>query len=126
MSKSKIEHYRDLTVWQRTKTFAVGIYRITDVFPECEQYGLTGQIRETALSIQACIAAGHISGSRKVVSRHMDGALEAAAKLDTQLEIALELDYLRPDVHTVLIAELKEIMTMLRGLLKAALALNQN
>jgi four helix bundle protein len=114
-----IKSYRDLTVWQRAKAFAVEIYRITEAFPRREQYSLTDQIRRSAVSIPSNVAEGHIKRSDKVFANHLDIALGSAAELDTQLEIALNVGYLRPEVYASLSAELQEVMKMLRGLLKA-------
>jgi four helix bundle protein len=118
MDQSKIKSYRDLTVWQRAKAFAVEIYRATESFPHREQYSLTDQIRRAAVSIPSNVAEGHIKRSDKVFANHLDIALGSAAELDTQLEIALEVSYLKPETYKSLVAELQEIMKMLRGLLK--------
>lgn len=118
MQTKTIKSYRDLAVWQRAKTFAVEIYRTTNGFPRREQYSLTNQIRRSAVSIPSNVAEGHIKRSDKVFANHLDIALGSAAELDTQLEIALNVGYLRPEVYTSLSAELQEIMKMLRGLLK--------
>jgi four helix bundle protein len=119
MSQSKIRSYRDLTVWQRSKAFAVEIYRVTRSFPREEQYSLTDQIRRAAVSVPSNIAEGHIRQSDKVFANHLDVALGSSAELDTQLEIALDVGYLKPEIYKTLVAELQEIMKMLRGLLKA-------
>lgn len=118
MDQSKIKSYRDLMVWQRAKAFAVEIYRVTETFPRREWYSLTDQIRRAAVSIPSNIAEGHIKRSDKVFANHLDIALGSAAELDTQLEIALEVSYLKPETYKSLVAELQEIMKMLRGLLK--------
>jgi four helix bundle protein len=119
MSQSKIKSYRDLTVWQRSKAFAVEIYRVTKSFPREERYSLTDQIRRAAVSVPSNIAEGHIRQSDKVFANHLDVALGSSAELDTQLEIALDVGYLKPEIYKTLVAELQEIMKMLRGLLKA-------
>lgn len=117
MSSVKVRSYRDLTVWQRAKAFAVQIYRATESFPRREQYSLTDQIRRAAVSIPSNIAEGHIKRSDRVFANHLDIALGSAAELDTQLEIALEVGYLQPEVYHALQAELQEIIKMLFGLL---------
>lgn len=117
MSGVKVRSYRDLQVWQRAKAFAVEIYRVTETFPRREQYGLTDQIRRAAVSIPSNIAEGHIKRSDKVFANHLDIALGSAAELDTQLEIALEVGYLKAQIHQALAAELQEIIKMLFGLL---------
>lgn len=119
MDKPKVKSYRDLVVWQRAKAFAVEIYRVTQTFPRKEQYSLTDQIRRAVVSIPSNIAEGHIKRSDKVFAYHLDTALGSAAELDTQLEIALEVGYLQPDEYQALVKELREIIMMLHGLLKA-------
>ncbi len=117
MGNAKIKNYRDLEVWQRAKVFAVEIYRITETFPHREQYSLTDQIRRAAVSIPSNIAEGHIKRSDRVFANHLDMALGSAAELSTQLEIALDVGYLRPGDYQTLQAELEEITKMLFGLL---------
>ena len=119
MSGFKIKSYRDLTVWQRAKAFAVETYRVTDTFPRREQYSLTDQIRRAAVSIPSNVAEGQIRRSDKIFANHLDIALGSSAELDTQFEIALEVGYLKPENYETLVTELQEIMKMLRGLLKA-------
>lgn len=113
---SKVRNYRDLQVWQRAKVFAVEIYRVTEAFPRKEQYSLTDQLRRAAVSIPSNVAEGHIKRSDKVFANHLDIALGSAAELSTQLEIALEVKYLRLQAHRELQAELEEIIKMLYGL----------
>ena len=120
MTATKIKSYRDLMVWQRAKQLVVRIYQVTDEFPRREQYSLTDQIRRAAVSIPANIAEGHIRQSDKVFAHYLDIALGSAAELDTELEIALDVGYLKLEIYQTLIAELIEIMKMLRGLMKAA------
>jgi four helix bundle protein len=116
MSNAKVKSYRDLVVWQRSKAFAVEMYRVTEAFPRGERYGSIGQIRRAAVSIPSNIAEGHIRGSDKAFANHLDIALGSAAELDTQLDIALAINYLKQETYRALATELQEIMKMLRGL----------
>lgn len=118
MSQSRVRSYRDLEVWRRSKAFVVEIYQVTKMFPPEERYGLIDQMRRAAVSIPSNIAEGHIKGSDKAFAFHLNVALGSAAELDTQLEIALDVDYLQSEMYQRLATELQEIMKMLRGLLK--------
>ncbi|MGD0789088.1 MAG: four helix bundle protein, partial [Terracidiphilus sp.] len=51
--------FRDLVVWQRAMQLTVAIYRLTREFPREEMYGLTSQIRRSAVSLPSNIAEGH-------------------------------------------------------------------
>ncbi|MBS1251767.1 MAG: hypothetical protein MAG451_00800 [Anaerolineales bacterium] len=114
--KRTIRSHRDLIVWQRAVKFAVRVYEMTSAFPKREMYGLTDQIRRSAVSIPANIAEGHGRRSDGAFANHLGISLGSAAELDTHLQIALEIGYLSQVDHEELIAELTEITKMLHGL----------
>lgn len=118
MSESRIKSYRDLEVWRRSKAFVVEIYQVTRSFPRYERLGLSSQMQRAAVSVPSNIAEGHMKGSDKSFAFHLNVALGSAAELDTQLEIALDVDYLQSEMYQKLATELQEVMKMLRGLLK--------
>ncbi len=53
-----MQDYKQLIVWQKSHTFALLLYKETKFFPKEELYGITSQIRRSALSIPANIAEG--------------------------------------------------------------------
>jgi four helix bundle protein len=59
MSKSPIQSYQDLQVWQEGMNLAEACYFVTKSFPKEETYGMTSQIRRAAVSIPANIAEGY-------------------------------------------------------------------
>jgi len=115
--RSKIRNFKDLLVWQRSVKFVVRIYEVTRAFPREEMYGLTSQIRRSAISIPSNIAEGQARNTRPTFANFIDIALGSAAELETQLTIALEIGYLKPPDHEGIISELTEIVRMLYGLL---------
>lgn len=50
--------FEDLIVWQKAHKFVLGVYIITQAFPKSEIYGITSQLRRSAVSIAANIAEG--------------------------------------------------------------------
>src|ERR1700691_3462212 len=54
-----VKSFRDLLAWQRAIQLSVLIYRLTQVFPREELYGLTSQMRRSAVSVPSNIAEGH-------------------------------------------------------------------
>jgi hypothetical protein len=44
-----LKNYEDLKVWQKSYELCLEIYRIIAKFPKEERYGLTSQIRRSAL-----------------------------------------------------------------------------
>ena len=53
-----IKNYKDLRVWQKSIELVKKIYLITKEFPKEEIYGLTNQMRRSAVSIPSNIAEG--------------------------------------------------------------------
>jgi len=47
----KTRHFRDLLVWQKSMTLAAAVYSFTDRFPKREAFGLTSQMRRSAVSV---------------------------------------------------------------------------
>ncbi|NOX19552.1 MAG: four helix bundle protein [Chlorobi bacterium] len=48
--------FKEMKVWQESMVIAELIFRISEILPKKEDYGLTSQIRRSALSISANIA----------------------------------------------------------------------
>ena len=44
--------YKDLVAWKKAMELVTGIYQATQQFPKEERYGLTSQLRCTAVSIE--------------------------------------------------------------------------
>jgi four helix bundle protein len=85
--------FRNLQVWQRAIQLTVVIYRLTQGFPREEVYGLSSQIRRSAVSIPSNIAEGQ--GRLSVGEfRHFLGIARGSNhELQTQLEIARSLGF---------------------------------
>ena len=93
-----MKNFRELRVWQAAMNLVERIYMLTHDFPKQETYGLTSQIRRTAVSIPSNIAEGHTREHLKEYLHHLSMAQASLAELETQLEIAVRLRYLLPKV----------------------------
>lgn len=51
-----IRTHKDLNVWKKAIELVTIIYQLTGDFPDSEKYGLTNQIRRSAVSIPSNIA----------------------------------------------------------------------
>lgn len=45
------QSFRDLVIWQKSMKLTVSVYELTRGFPRDELYGLTSQIRRSAISL---------------------------------------------------------------------------
>lgn len=61
----------DLDVWKRSIEFVTLIYQSTENFPKSEIYGITSQIRRSAVSIPSNIAEGAGRTSKKEFSHFL-------------------------------------------------------
>ncbi|MHC4158475.1 MAG: four helix bundle protein [Planctomycetota bacterium] len=89
----KVKSYKELNVWQKGIEIADNIYRITESFPQTELYGLTSQMRRSAISIPSNIAEGFVRGHTAEYKQFLRVALGSCAELDTQLIIAHRRNY---------------------------------
>ena len=86
-----VQSFRDLIVWQRSMQLTVAIYRLTQKFPHEEIYGLTSQIRRSAVSVPSNIAEGQARLSTGEFRQFLGVARGSNSELQTQLEIARAL-----------------------------------
>lgn len=111
----KRHNFKELKVWQRSKALAIKIYQVTKQFPREEIFGLTQQIRKSAVSVPSNIAEGCGRGTDRELVRFLDIAQGSAFELETQLIIASELQYLKKTESRETIDELSQIQRMIDG-----------
>ena len=57
--RTKTNNFEDLDVWKNAHQFVLTVYKLTNLFPKEELFGLTSQFRRAAISIPANIAEGY-------------------------------------------------------------------
>jgi four helix bundle protein len=87
------QSFRDLQVWQRSIQLAVATYRMSKDFPREEIYGLTSQIRRSAVSVSSNIAEGQGRLTAGETKQFLGIARGSNFELQTQLEIARALEF---------------------------------
>jgi len=110
--------FRDLIVWQKSMAMVTEIYQVTQSFPRREDYGITSQIRRCAVSIPSNIAEGYGRNSRNEYIRFLQIALGSLFELQTQLEIATNLGYLKKEEFDALYERTREVERMLSVLIR--------
>jgi len=89
----QIRSFRDLRVWQVGMDLVEDVYRLTNVLPSHELYGLVSQLRRSAVSIPSNIAEGHTREHLGEYLHHISVAQGSLSELATQLEIVTRLGY---------------------------------
>jgi four helix bundle protein len=85
--------YKNLIVWQKSMQLVKEIYNLCKNFPQTEIYGLTSQIKRSAVSIPSNIAEGRGRGTKKEFIQFLQIALGSTYELQTQIEIAKMLNF---------------------------------
>jgi four helix bundle protein len=87
--------HRKLHVFQLADSLLLGIYRATTGFPAAERYGLTGQLRRSALSVASNIVEGSARRTTREYVNFLNQANGSAAETRYLLSVAHRLELLR-------------------------------
>ncbi len=109
-------NYKELIVWQKSMNLVELVYKSTSLFPSEEKFGLTSQIRRSAVSIPSNIAEGAGRSSKNVFRNFLEISNGSINELKTQFEIAKRLNYMTKE-------ELKTILTLCNEVQKMTFAL---
>ena len=112
-------NYRELIVWQKAMDLVTEIYQVTSTFPNEERFGLTSQIRRAAVSVPSNIAEGHGRKATGAYLNHLSIAYGSLMELETQIQIALRLNFISTEAASDLIEKITQIAKMLNGLKKS-------
>ncbi|MCW5875700.1 MAG: four helix bundle protein [Anaerolineales bacterium] len=113
-----MKDFRKLQVWEKSHKLVLEIYKATTSFPSSELYGLTSQIRRSAVSIPSNIAEGAGRGSDADMRRMLQIAFGSASELEYQLLLAFELKFISKEIHASLSQQVVEIKKMLSSFMK--------
>ena len=115
----KVQNYRQLEVWQLAMDLAERCYQATKGFPKEELFGLTSQIRRSAVSIPANIAEGQGREHTKEFLNHLSIARGSLLELETHLMLSQRIGLLQQPELDSLLAMTDRLSRMLSGLRKA-------
>ena len=113
---SNILRYTDLVVWQKAMSLASDCYRVTAGFPRNERYGVTVQLRASAVSVAANVAEGHGRRSPRDFHRFLDIAYGSLNELKTYLHLSIDLGFCTSADADALLDRCEELGRMINGL----------
>jgi len=118
MKRSPAKHFQDLIVWQRPHEFVLLIYRYSESFPKNELYGLTSQLRRSAVSVPSNIAEGFKKKTKPDKVRFLNIAQGSLEECRYYLILAKDLDY---GETSRLMEKLEEVSKLLEAYLSSIL-----
>lgn len=105
--------YEKFIFWQKSMDLVEKIYKVTNNFPQSEQFGLTSQMRRCSISIPSNIAEGSKRNSNKDFHHFLTISFGSGAELETQLQIAKRLNFINEKEYQKINFLLSEIMKMI-------------
>ena len=112
--------FEDMNAWKQAMELVYDVYLVTSKFPKSETYGLAIQMRRAAVSIPSNIAEGKGRSTGKDFAHFLHQARGSLHELQTQILIAVRLEYMQPDVKDRLLEQTRVVGRLLHGLLSFA------
>ena len=111
-----LKSYKELFVWQKSIELVEKIYNLTSKLPKEEIYGLSSQMRRSAVSIPSNMAEGYARKNKKEFVQFLRISYGSGAELETQIIISKNLykNINYEDTESLL----EEIQKMLNVLIK--------
>lgn len=96
------------------------IYRITQSFPENEQYGLVTQLRRAAVSITSNIAEGFSRKSAREKKQFYRIALSSLTEIQSQMLIVRDIAYIASETFLEINQQSVRVSKLINGMIKSA------
>jgi len=110
--------YKELDVWIKSRNLVKEVYLVTLTLPKEELYGLSSQIRRSAVSVPSNIAEGYGRQYKKETLQFLHIARGSLYELETQLYICSDLNYINEEQVSKIILLVVENRKLLSGLIK--------
>ncbi|MCA9642728.1 MAG: four helix bundle protein [Myxococcales bacterium] len=112
-------NYQDLVAWQKAMELAERVYEVSKKLPVQERYGLTAQVRRSAVSVLSNIAEGQGRYSKADFKRFLSVAHGSLREVETQLILTTRLGFVAQDAIESLLDLGSETGRLVNGLAKS-------
>lgn len=102
-----------LKIWNASIDLCVEVYEALANMPNDERYGLSSQIKRSAVSIPSNIAEGAGRDSSPQFNQFLNIAFGSSYELQTQLIISERLNFISKEVNEPILSKLDEIQKMI-------------
>lgn len=107
-----MHNLKELKIWGKAIDLSVDVYKATKDFPKEETYGLTSQIRRSAVSIPSNISEGAGRNGTNEFLHFLGIANGSSYELQTQLIISNRLELISDQTLQPLLDEIEQIQKM--------------
>ncbi len=109
--------YTKLRVWELADKLAIMVYQLTKSFPKSEIFGLTSQMRRSAISVPANIAEGSGRKYQKELLQFLYISSSSLKELSYYIHISKILSYFNKEDYEKVYSLSEETSRVLRGLI---------
>ena len=114
-----IKTFKDILAWQKAHELALEVYKITSDYPKHELFGLTNQIRRSAVSIPSNITEGFSRKGLKDSLNFYNIAEASLEELKYQLLLSRDINYIDDEIYNKIIIKAEEVGKLLYGWAKS-------
>mgnify|MGYP003609459691 FL=1 len=107
-----MHNIKKLKIWNDSIDLCVDVYQALANMPNDERYGLSSQIKRSAVSIPSNIAEGAGRDTNSQFSNFLNIAYGSSYELQTQLIISERLNFISSEVNESLLNKLNEVQKM--------------
>ena len=108
----------DLKIWQKAMIVAEQTYHLSANFPKDERFGMTSQIRRSAVSVPSNIAEGAGRNTKGEFAQFLGIANGSLYELQTQLLLASRFGFVSKNKVNEIVEKVIEIQRMNYALIK--------
>ncbi len=108
--------FEKLDAWKLAIDYADDVYAATRAFPSSERFGLTSQLRRSAVSIAANIAEGSGRRTDKDFARFIEIAFGSLMESISHIEIARRQNFVAQEDYNRLYQTVERLSRILSGL----------
>lgn len=114
-----ISNFYDLDVWQKAHSLVLDIYKITELFPQSELFGIISQIRRAVTSITANVAEGFERFHFKDKIKFYHQARGSLGEVENFLILSRDLKFISSEQYEMFAIKIKEIRKLINGLINS-------
>lgn len=115
----EIKSYKDLLIWQKGIQIVKEIYKLCELLPKDEIFGLQSQLKRASISIPSNIAEGYGRNYTKSYKQFLTTSRGSLLELETQIIIAIELNFITNDNGKKVIDLINEENKMLNAFINS-------
>jgi len=113
-----MHNFQELKIWQKAMKMTENFYLISSEFPSEEKFGLTSQLRRSAVSIASNIAEGAVRNTNGEFKNFLGIANGSSNELYTQLLLSQRLKLVSEEKINTLLKEIIDMQKMTYSLIQ--------